>query len=79
MLRLRSTRRVHRWRARRGWLGPLEDLAAGSAPVHAVLADEVARPHLDALADRPTRLAPQQSEFLGVNVGGCYKPDQDRY
>ena len=33
---------MHRWRARRRELGTLSDLAPGGAPVHAVLADEVA-------------------------------------
>ena len=37
-----SDDRVHRWRARRRGLGTLEDLAPGGAPVHALLADEVA-------------------------------------
>ncbi len=37
-----SDDRVHRWRARRRELGTLSDLATGGAPVHALLADEVA-------------------------------------
>jgi len=43
------------------------------------LDEQVARLHLDALGVRLTELTPRQAEYLGVPVGGPYKPDQYRY
>src|SRR5579875_831814 len=44
-----------------------------------VLAEEVARLHLDALGVRLTRLTPEQAASLGVEVAGPYKPEHYRY
>ncbi|GHF54675.1 adenosylhomocysteinase [Amycolatopsis bartoniae] len=43
------------------------------------LDEKVARLHLDALGARLSTLTPAQAEYLGVPVGGPYKPDHYRY
>ena len=43
------------------------------------LDEKVARLHLDALGVRLTTLTKEQSEYLGVPVGGPFKPDSYRY
>ena len=43
------------------------------------LDEKVARLHLDALGVRLTELSPEQAAYLGVPVGGPYKPDHYRY
>ena len=43
------------------------------------LDEEVARLHLDHLGVELTRLTPEQSEYLGIDVDGPYKPDHYRY
>ncbi len=43
------------------------------------LDEEVARLHLPHLGARLTRMTPEQSAYLGVPVGGPYKPDHYRY
>jgi adenosylhomocysteinase len=44
-----------------------------------VLDEEVARLHVDALGGRMTPLSGAQAEYLGVPIGGPYKPDDYRY
>ena len=43
------------------------------------LDEEVARLHLDHLGVELTRLTPEQSAYLGIDVDGPYKPDHYRY
>jgi adenosylhomocysteinase len=43
------------------------------------LDEEVARLHLDHLGVRLTTLTKDQAEYIGVPVGGPYKPDHYRY
>jgi adenosylhomocysteinase len=43
------------------------------------LDEEVARLHLDKLGVRLTPLSEEQAEYLGVPLGGPYKPDHYRY
>ncbi|MFJ5094758.1 adenosylhomocysteinase [Streptomyces sp. NPDC088557] len=43
------------------------------------LDEKVARLHLDALGVRLTTLRPEQADYIGVPVGGPYKPDHYRY
>ena len=43
------------------------------------LDEKVARLHLDALGVRLTELTSEQAAYLGVPVGGPYKPDHYRY
>jgi len=44
-----------------------------------LLDEEVARLHLDALGVKLTGLTPEQAEYIGIPVGGPYKPDYYRY
>ncbi|MDQ4138722.1 MAG: adenosylhomocysteinase [Actinomycetota bacterium] len=44
-----------------------------------LLDEKVARLHLDALGVELTGLTPQQASYLGVSVGGPFKPDHYRY
>ncbi len=44
-----------------------------------LLDEEVARLHLDALGVKLTELTPEQAEYIGIPVGGPYKPDYYRY
>ncbi|MDR2929715.1 MAG: adenosylhomocysteinase [Propionibacteriaceae bacterium] len=41
--------------------------------------EQVARLHLDALGVRLTRLSAEQSQYLGIDPDGPYKPDSYRY
>ncbi|HNB60875.1 MAG TPA: adenosylhomocysteinase, partial [Phycisphaerales bacterium] len=43
------------------------------------LDEEVARLHLDKLGVRLTRLTKEQSDYIGINPDGPYKPDHYRY
>ncbi len=43
------------------------------------LDEEVARLHLEKLGVRLTELTPKQAEYLGIPVGGPYKPEFYRY
>jgi len=43
------------------------------------LDEKVARLHLDALGVKLTTLSPSQSDYIGVPVGGPYKPEHYRY
>ncbi|HOX46889.1 MAG TPA: adenosylhomocysteinase [Myxococcota bacterium] len=43
------------------------------------LDEEVARLHLEKLGVKLTQLSPQQAEYIGVPVGGPYKPEHYRY
>jgi adenosylhomocysteinase len=43
------------------------------------LDEEVARLHLDKLGVRLTQLTPRQAEYIGVPVGGPFKPEYYRY
>ena len=43
------------------------------------LDEEVARLHLEQLGVKLTLLTPEQSEYLGIPVGGPYKPEHYRY
>jgi adenosylhomocysteinase len=52
-------------------------LGVYTLPKH--LDEAVARLHLDALGVRLTELTPTQAEYLGVPVGGPFKPDHYRY
>jgi adenosylhomocysteinase len=44
-----------------------------------LLDEKVARLHLDALGVRLTELSQEQADYIGVPVGGPYKPDHYRY
>ncbi|MFA9564400.1 MAG: adenosylhomocysteinase [Acidimicrobiales bacterium] len=44
-----------------------------------LLDEKVARLHLDALGVRLTELTPDQADYIGVPVGGPYKPEHYRY
>ncbi|MCY3851014.1 MAG: adenosylhomocysteinase [Acidimicrobiaceae bacterium] len=44
-----------------------------------MLDEEVARLHLDALGVKLTTISQDQADYLGVPVGGPYKPDHYRY
>jgi adenosylhomocysteinase len=43
------------------------------------LDEEVARLHLGKLGVNLTELTPKQAEYLGIPVGGPYKPEFYRY
>jgi adenosylhomocysteinase len=43
------------------------------------LDEEVARLHLDRLGVKLSKLTPKQAEYLGIPVGGPFKPDYYRY
>jgi adenosylhomocysteinase len=43
------------------------------------LDEEVARLHLEQLGVKLTKLTPKQSEYLGIPIGGPFKPDYYRY
>ena len=43
------------------------------------LDEEVARLHLDHLGVKLTELTPTQADYIGVPLGGPYKPDYYRY
>ena len=43
------------------------------------LDEEVARLHLDKLGAKLTKLSPEQADYIGVDVGGPYKPSHYRY
>ena len=43
------------------------------------LDEKVARLHLDSLGVRLTELSAEQAAYIGVPVGGPYKPDHYRY
>ena len=43
------------------------------------LDEKVARLHLDKIGVKLTKLSDKQSSYIGVPVGGPYKPEQYRY
>jgi adenosylhomocysteinase len=43
------------------------------------LDEEVARLHLDKLGAGLTKLTQEQADYIGVSVGGPYKPEHYRY
>ncbi len=43
------------------------------------LDEKVAFLHLEKLGVKLTRLSDRQSEYLGIDVGGPFKPDHYRY
>lgn len=43
------------------------------------LDEEVARLHLEQIGVKLTQLSPQQADYIGVKVGGPYKPEHYRY
>src|SRR5438046_941212 len=43
------------------------------------LDEEVARLHLDKIGVKLTKITPKQADYLGVHVGGPYKPEHYRY
>ncbi len=43
------------------------------------LDEEVARLHLDKIGAKLTKLSTEQADYIGVDVGGPYKPDYYRY
>jgi len=53
------------------------ELGVHMLPKH--LDEEVARLHLEQLGVKLTTLTPDQADYLGVNVGGPYKPEHYRY
>ena len=56
-----------------------EDYQLGVYTLPKHLDEAVARLHLDALGVSLTELTPNQAAYLGVDVGGPYKPDHYRY
>lgn len=44
-----------------------------------VLDEKVARLHLPSLGVELTELRPDQAEYIGVSMGGPYKPEAYRY
>ncbi|CAI2718436.1 adenosylhomocysteinase [Nitrospina watsonii] len=53
------------------------ELGVYTLPKH--LDEEVARLHLEKLGVKLTRLTDKQADYLGIPVGGPYKPDHYRY
>lgn len=43
------------------------------------LDEEVARLHLEKLGAKLTRMTPEQAEYIGVDIGGPFKPEHYRY
>jgi adenosylhomocysteinase len=56
-----------------------EDYPIGVYVLPKHLDEKVARLHLDALGAKLTELRKDQADYLGVSVGGPYKPDHYRY
>ena len=56
-----------------------EDYPIGVYTLPKLLDEKVARLHLDALGVRLTELTPDQADYIGVPVGGPYKPEHYRY
>jgi len=56
-----------------------EDLAKKVEVLPKHLDEKVARLHLDKLGAKLTRLSDEQASYIGVPVGGPYKPDHYRY
>lgn len=50
-----------------------------SALLDQVLDEKVARLHLGSLGVELTELSTEQAEYIGVSVGGPYKPETYRY
>jgi adenosylhomocysteinase len=57
----------------------VEDYPVGVYVLPKLLDEKVARLHLDALGVKLTKLSPEQADYIGVPVGGPYKPDHYRY
>ena len=58
---------------------PTEALELGVHTLPKKLDEEVARLHLDALGVKLTTMTDDQADYLGIPVGGPYKPDHYRY
>jgi len=58
---------------------PAEALELGVHTLPKKLDEEVARLHLDALGVKLTTMTDDQADYLGIPVGGPYKPDHYRY
>jgi adenosylhomocysteinase len=56
-----------------------KDYPLGVYVLPKVLDEKVARLHLDALGVRLTELSQDQADYIGVPVGGPYKPENYRY
>ncbi|MEX2553880.1 MAG: adenosylhomocysteinase [Actinomycetota bacterium] len=56
-----------------------QDYPIGVYTLPKQLDEKVARLHLEALGVRLTKLTEEQSAYLGIPVGGPYKPDHYRY
>ena len=52
---------------------------AGVFTLPKILDEEVARLHLERLDARLTKLSKKQADYLGISVGGPFKPDYYRY
>jgi len=52
---------------------------AGVFTLPKILDEEVARLHLERLDARLTKLTKKQADYLGISVGGPFKPDYYRY
>jgi adenosylhomocysteinase len=55
------------------------DYAVGVYRLPKRLDEEVARLHLERIGVKLTALTPEQAEYIGVAIGGPYKPDHYRY
>jgi adenosylhomocysteinase len=52
---------------------------AGVFTLPKILDEEVARLHLERLDARLTKLTKKQADYLGISVGGPFKPEYYRY
>ncbi|MCK5288464.1 MAG: adenosylhomocysteinase, partial [Candidatus Omnitrophica bacterium] len=43
------------------------------------LDEDVARYHLEKIGVKLSKLTPEQSKYLGINIDGPYKPEHYRY
>ncbi len=59
--------------------GKADEYPLGVHTLPKLLDEKVARLHLDALGVRLTELSSEQADYIGVPVGGPYKPDHYRY
>ena len=57
----------------------LEQYPVGVYTLPKVLDEKVARLHLDALGVRLTELTKDQSDYMGMNPQGPFKPEHYRY
>lgn len=60
------------------WTRPTKfEMGVHMLPKH--LDEEVARAHLEKLGVKLTEMSKVQSDYLGIEVAGPYKPDHYRY